>query len=128
MTDIIERVAKAIYEAQHGAGQPYMGIILDWPKYLAQARAAIAAMPRTSPLRWVEAWHGREKADTPFGNFYAEHSRWGYCFNEYYDEDELSCDGIEDGKAKAQAEWDKRLEPIFRAMIDAALNTGGRDE
>lgn len=61
MTDIVERVARAIYEARNGDGQPYMGIILNWPEYLAQARAAIAAMREpTEEMQAAGAEHVRQ--------------------------------------------------------------------
>lgn len=42
--DVVKRVATALYQARNGTGQPFMGVTLDWPTYLAEARAAITAM------------------------------------------------------------------------------------
>ena len=35
--------------------------------------------------------------------------RWGYCFDEYYDEDVNDCDSLEDGKAKAEEFYLSRI-------------------
>lgn len=34
---------------------------------------------------------------------------WGYCLDEYYDEDQFECDSIADGKKKAFEFWKSRL-------------------
>lgn len=79
---------------------------------------------RIKPL----VWDGYDRdgvfmtASTPFGSYRCEcdpgesNCTWGFCFDEYYDEDEFECDSIEDGMFKAQAHWVNRimgaLEPI----------------
>ena len=95
MTDLIERVAKAIYEDRNGAG------CMPWRRrekahkepYRSDARAAIAAM-REPTEGMIDAFHTAAYLRV----------EWG--------EDPMV----------------ENSEDAYRAMIDAALNTGGRDE
>lgn len=58
-------------------------------------------------------------ASTPFGYIDINYDagtrewRWKYCFDEYHDEDENSCDSLKDGKAKANTFWRERLMPAL---------------
>jgi len=60
-------------------------------------------------------WEGDKKdkrAQTPFGSYYVRYDggwKWGYCFDEYYDEDSFSCVDLEDGKSKVQDNWMERI-------------------
>ncbi|NBN62070.1 hypothetical protein [Pannonibacter tanglangensis] len=54
--DMVKRVATALYQARNGTGQPFMGVTLDWPNYLAEARAAITAM-REPTEDMIDAFH-----------------------------------------------------------------------
>jgi len=45
--------------------------------------------------------------------------RWSYCFDEYYDEDNLPCKSAEEGKAMAEAHWLDRILPALEEVPDA---------
>jgi hypothetical protein len=84
-----------------------------------------------SALKWETSISGRETAGTSFGSYYAEKEtaggfRWGYCFDEYYDEDFFSCDSIDEGKAAAQQDWNNRtsdmLEEAHSPVVDELLS------
>lgn len=73
---------------------------------------------RIKKLRWAEEYGGRLTAHTAFGNYRLEKepdNRWHltYCFDEYYDEGEIPCKSLSDGKAKATEDWHKRLMPAL---------------
>lgn len=60
------------------------------------------------------------RAGTPFGSYEVTMREggslyWGYCFDEYYDEDTTSCDSIEEGKSACEEHWRTRLE---RALVE----------
>ena len=77
----------------------------------------------TCPLEWGISWGPDEDGDeshqagTPFGSYSVEKSggrwKWGYCFDEYYDEAESECDDLDAGKRAAQEHWDGRVQPIL---------------
>ena len=63
---------------------------------------------------------------TPFGRFTVHRSRedfdasnpweqwkWGYCFDEYYDEEEYECESAEEGKRLCLKEWQQRMSHEF---------------
>ncbi|SCW95833.1 hypothetical protein [Ancylobacter rudongensis] len=69
-------------------------------------------MSMIAPLVWEVS--GRwETARTCFGTYQVWKSgdewRWGYCFDEYHDEDDFSCDSLEEGKQLAWVNWCERL-------------------
>lgn len=71
-----------------------------------------------SELKWEKSYSTRESANSSFGSYYVESAsgggfRWGYCFDEYYDEDNFSCDSIDEGKAAAQKDWNDRTSDIL---------------
>ena len=64
-------------------------------------------------LEWEESTLGYDTF-TPFGRMTVYKSddkswTWGYCFDEYYDEETFSCEGPDQGKLLAQEEWNKRI-------------------
>lgn len=71
------------------------------------------------PLKWtgsVKDEFGSCRADAPGGFYVTRQSkesgfglRWGYCFDEYYDEDEQPCGSLKEGKALCDAEYRRRL-------------------
>lgn len=70
-------------------------------------------MGNLKPLEWV-VWCDGFEARTPFGAYHVEPSsggrwKWRYCFDEYYDEDELECFTCEDGKEFAWKHWLDRM-------------------
>lgn len=74
-----------------------------------------------APLDWQHSYDETWRASTPFGSYEVARTEgrgwhWGYCFDEYYDENDYGCDGLEDGKAKAWANW---LERISGALTPA---------
>ena len=80
---------------------------------------------KLKPLDWVDDVDGDASTRTILGNIYVrkeEHSgwKWGYCFDEYYDADDFSCDDKADGIAKANAYY---LSRIMDALIPS--RTGG---
>lgn len=123
----------------------------ETPQVVVRARAALAALrspadaqtpvgvEAVSPLDW-QPWldDGSMRAETPFGAYTVEPPDreigrtdhvWRYCFDEYYDEDERSCDSIEEGMAEAQANWNERIMPILAPLADALARVmGERDE
>lgn len=68
---------------------------------------------RIKELNWMRGsddW----SASTPFGSYRvykSEYSgwKWGYNFDEYYDEDEFSCNSLEDGMSEAGENWLSRI-------------------
>jgi hypothetical protein len=77
-----------------------------------------------APLEWT----GRRDEDgeqfytaaTRFGHYKVEFRnaigwRWGYCFDEYYDEEENTCEGLRDGKRLAWLDWLERLDGALLA-------------
>jgi hypothetical protein len=78
-------------------------------------------------LKWIQAYATRESAHTPFGSYYVELSlsgfRWGYCFDEHYDEENFVCDSADEGKAAAQKDWAERTDEMF-AEATAPLLAG----
>lgn len=81
---------------------------------------------RITPLEWIDNSDRSEKpvhfsyqASTPFGSYEVKKTentdgwRWGYCFDEYYDEDDFECSNLADGKKKAEENW---LIRISRAL------------
>jgi len=81
---------------------------------------------KIKPLEWpkdielVEEWD-QIRAQTPFGSYYIKLTnnsyRWGYCFDEYYDEDEFICDSIEDGKIECWKHWTERLSSCLNLVM-----------
>ena len=70
------------------------------------------------PLKWIgdiTEDYDSIIASTPFGNYtITKRSEedgycWGFCFDEYYDEDQTNCDTIQEGKKAAQAHWLNRI-------------------
>jgi hypothetical protein len=94
MTDLVDRVAKAICLARFNAGTAFWYMREEESKepYRAEARAAIAAM-REPTEGMIDAFHTAAYLRV----------EWG--------EDPMV----------------ENSEDAYRAMIDAALNTGGRD-
>lgn len=84
---------------------------------------------RIKPLEWDEHNYAR----TPFGSYDIIHrdmssvenygyNEWEvhYCFDEYYDEDCLACESLEDGKAVAQKHWEERLTEALEPAQEVA--------
>ena len=63
-------------------------------------------------LQWKESLTGHVTY-TPFGRMevYKNFGKWswGYCFDEYYDEEYFPCGNLDEGKMAAQEEWEKRI-------------------
>ena len=73
-----------------------------------------------SPLSWRRVHKDWWQAQTPFGSYSVDLDVGGklqlrWCFDEYYDEGSERVDSVEDGKARAQKDWDNRVAPILRA-------------
>ena len=70
-------------------------------------------------LEWDEIDSEWQTAKTPFGiywvkvNFEKTGWVWGYCFDDYYDEEEHECDGAEQGRMLANEHWQERIAPII---------------
>lgn len=75
---------------------------------------------RVKPLEWQEDRIDEDDvvsfiAPTPFGDYYVEHYLpeerlfWGYCFDEYKDEEYENCESIEAGKLAAERHWRERI-------------------
>lgn len=78
-----------------------------------------------APLKWSRDYDDvrqKYRAEVPFGTLYVERCRkdwdpdspwepwtWGYCFDEYHDEDYSECKSLSRGKQLAQEEWERRL-------------------
>jgi hypothetical protein len=81
--------------------------------------------PAGSKTHYVIApleWSGRDNergvfktASTPFGSYTLKcdpgghNCEWGYCFNEYYDENSFPVDSLQGGMDAAWADWVDRL-------------------
>ena len=93
------------------------------------------------PLKWsrhFDECSQRFSARTTFGSFFVERLRedydeskrwqewkWGYCFDEYYDEAYATCDSAEEGKKMAFDLWESRLKEALQAADKA---TAGEKE
>jgi len=105
---------------------------------IAREETATPEYVRIKPLEWVQFLDdGSLQAHTPFGSYTISvpdnkigerEFRWKYCFDEYYDEEDFTCDGIEDGKAKAQAHWSERISSLFEPVDLTAAREEGRLE
>jgi hypothetical protein len=87
------------------------------------------------PLEWLggtQDWQERYEARVPMGSYYVERPKedceptgewggwkWGYCFDEYYDEMQTDCASLEEGKRLAWEEWQKRIMPALVSVANA---------
>lgn len=90
------------------------------------------------PLEWrgnIQDWCERYEASVPMGTFHVERIKkdldtaqnwgdwkWGYCFDEYYDENQLLCESLEEGKLLAEEEWERRILPALNCVNLAQVN------
>ena len=73
------------------------------------------------PLEWtgkIEEEYDSLYAYTPFGNYSinmheAGRLTWGYCFDEYYDEENFEVDSIDEAKKAAIKHWIDRIKPAL---------------
>lgn len=70
------------------------------------------------PLEWAVDHLGNATAHTILGSIFVSRRsgswwEWGYCFDEYYDEGQSSCDDKDDGIAKATAFYLDRILPCL---------------
>lgn len=82
-------------------------------------------------LEWENSYAERYNAHTPFGSYHVEHRdgsgwQWGYCFDEYYDEDQFGCPSLEEGKKRAEADWQERIEPIIAPYLNEENDWGNK--
>ncbi|MDQ0303785.1 hypothetical protein [Ancylobacter polymorphus] len=91
---------------------------------------------RIKPLVWVCSSHDDGsiylRAGTPFGTYKVSYEpgqgwRWGYCFDEYYDEDDGPCDGEDDGMDRAWANWLERISDALEPTGRTALSEAGHE-
>ncbi len=77
------------------------------------------------PLKWEATLNGISetyRAGTGFGQYEVKRDRegwneklpwgpwrWGYCFYEYYDEENFECDSLEEGQGLAAENWMNRI-------------------
>lgn len=76
------------------------------------------------PLKWRRNQPGEYVAGTPFGDYWVRRDepdpkfdepdavtthKWGFCFDDYYNEDSFDCKSITDGKRAAWEHWKKVL-------------------
>jgi hypothetical protein len=61
---------------------------------------------------------------TPFGNYTidAEDCQWRFCFDEFYDEGEFTCDSVEECKTAAWNHWVERISPMLISDDEAETN------
>lgn len=85
------------------------------------------------PLRWSGSTReefGSARAAVPFGSYYVTRTddglRWGYCFDEYYDEDEFPCDTVAEGKRLAWQNWVERIGGALKAVESGKRPTTGQ--
>ena len=102
---------------------------------LCRLRAALSAPKAEAvtvkPLEWKLSWGPYDDGDechtafTPFGSYSVKRIDgewvWGFCFDEYYDEDEFDCADIKDGKRSAEAHWQDRCSDIVSASPVPAI-------
>ena len=55
-----------------------------------------------------------DTATTQCGEY--ETWNWGYCFDEYYDEDTFDCKTLAEGKTAAQNHWEERLRGALKEL------------
>lgn len=74
------------------------------------------------PMGRYSVWRHRQDFDPkqPWESW-----RWDYCFDEYYDEGEYSCDSAKDGKDAAWKNWLERILPALKPI--AVKQTEGRE-
>ncbi|MEM9354632.1 MAG: hypothetical protein AAGB04_00330 [Pseudomonadota bacterium] len=93
-----------------------------------------SALYKIAPLEWsgheITHKHGFDKsARTPFGSYWVScepdgsECKWSYCFDEYYDEDEVSCETPQEGMQLAFEHWCERLAgALTKSTVQEALN------
>lgn len=77
---------------------------------------------KIKPLKWDDRSDRKEKpihysfqANTRFGSYEVKKNewtdgwKWGYCFDEYYDDDSFSCESKQDGMKRAEKNWLERI-------------------
>ena len=69
-----------------------------------------------NPLNWkdytidgVTSASARVPMGIYFVSIHHDKMKWGYCFDEYHDEDSFECGTLEEGKELAWKEWQKRI-------------------
>ncbi|MCX5580254.1 hypothetical protein [Kaistia terrae] len=82
------------------------------------------------PLDWTMDRDGDASAYTPFGSYRVTFVeglgwRWGYCFSEYYDDDDFGCSCRKAGMDAAWANWVKRVSPILTLPVPPAVAKEG---
>lgn len=128
-----EKALEAAWTVYHGSTNDQRGALSD--AILAYLEAATPPdVAGFTPLEWSLTWGPDEDGDeshtasTPFGNYTVERIdgrwAWKYCFDEYYDEDQQSCDSLEEGQKAAQADWNERVVTIFDVAA-LRLSAGG---
>jgi hypothetical protein len=86
---------------------------------------AMKAVYKIKPLKWVCSRSSEcvsYDAQTPLGHLYVKRVkegwdaannwqswRWGYCFDEYYNEDSFECSTLAEGKTEAVKLWIGRV-------------------
>lgn len=66
------------------------------------------------PLVWEKTYLGSWRAESPLGDYVVDRCdgwSWGWVYGEEYRG--YSCDGLEDGKARAQADLVERISPML---------------
>lgn len=80
-----------------------------------------------NPLDWIVEDFAKDhwSAQTPFGSYTVRLRKadcrwyWGYCFDEYLDEGEFTCESEEAGKIAAQDDWNGRLSGVLSNLVPA---------
>ena len=99
-----------------------------------KAKAMGGGLFREKKWKWTKSFNDECQCwtyQTPFGSFTVERTRndfnpekpweswkWGYCFDEYYDEEESECESAAEGKRLCLEEWRRRMSHEFEQVIE----------
>lgn len=112
MTDTISKEMQNAYWDEWQQTQDH------WLALAAAIDVQHGGSPVLAPLVWIPTQSGWQ-AQTPFGNYTvlrrASDWVWGYCFDEYYDEDMFGCESADEGKRLAWENWVSRASCIVVA-------------
>ena len=72
---------------------------------------------RIKPLEWTTNAYGdfyaNSRACYKVEKTSADQIMWGYCWDEYYDEAQYECESYEEGKQKAEEQYQKRVKEFL---------------
>jgi hypothetical protein len=112
---VVQRMRAYAQRFRKIAKNPHAEVIEKWAddiERLAAERGSVSA--HIKPLVWEKTYLGSWRAESPLGDYVVDRCdgwSWGWVYGEEYRG--YSCDGLEDGKARAQADLVERISPML---------------